>query len=191
MTIDSSNQNQSNGRTYFVLLLVIVSFLIWFTSSKYLSVHDSLTRRISTYEQCKLKVAQIKAWWELGEQSSSDVSTDGALNQAVEELATKSGVAQEQIASISPQQPIRENDTDFLKFTTIVKLDSVKLRQFAQLVSYLRNESNYAGKLQITSIRLDLPFRGGASMTPLKDAETWNVEFALTYLVYSPTVAKK
>lgn len=192
MKADSSAENSTNLKTYVVLLLVAVSFLTWFAGSKYLSARDSLVQRISTFEQCKLKVAQIKAWEEANGEDGPDAGSGGALNQAVEELSLKAGIAQEQIASISPQQPIRENDTDYLKFATVVKLDSVELRQFAKLLSYLRAESSYAGKLHVSSIRLDLPFRGTTiSTTRSKGKETWNVEVTLTYLVYAPSVAKK
>lgn len=191
MKTDSSTENHSNQKTFVVLLFVAVCFLTWFAGSKYLSARDSLTQRISIYEQCKLKVAQIKAWEDETGQDGDAGNSSGALNQAVEELSLKAGIAQEQIASISPQQPIRENDTDYLKFATVVKLDSVELGQLAQLLSYLRAESSYAGQLYVSSIRLDLPFRGTTSTTRSKGKETWNVEVTLTYLVYSPTVAKK
>ena len=191
MKTDSSTENHSNQKTFVVLLFVAVCFLTWFAGSKYLSARDSLTQRISIYEQCKLKVAQIKAWEDATGQDGDAGNSSGALNQAVEELSLKAGIAQEQIASISPQQPIRENDTDYLKFATVVKLDSVELGQLAQLLSYLRAESSYSGQLHVSSIRLDLPFRGTTSTTRSNGKETWNVEVTLTYLVYSPTVAKK
>ena len=181
MKADSSAENSTNLKTYVVLLLVAVSFLTWFAGSKYLSARDSLTQRISIYEQCKLKVAQIKAWEDASEQDGDAETSSGALNQAVEELSLKAGIAQEQIASISPQQPIRENDTDYLKFAKVVKLDSVELGQLAQLLSYLRTESSYAGQLHVSSIRLDLPFSGTTSTTRSKGKETWNVEVTLTY----------
>ena len=188
MNTNESTPTKNNARLHYLLFFLLLGGTAWFSGSKYMAAQQSLQERIASYERSAMKVAQIKTWGVSREESSLESRSDKTLNHAVEALAVKSEIAQNQIASIEPQQAVRENDTDFLKHSTVVKFDGVTLHQLAQLSVLLRSSKDNLGEIQITRIRLDLPFRAGQDTNVDQQREFWNVEVTLTYFMYSPNV---
>ena len=70
-----------------------------------------------------------------------------------------------------------------MEHATVVQLEGVTLAEFAQLSVNLRKLDASLGQLHLTTLRIDAPYRQDQQG---KNQERWNVEFTLTYFVYSP-----
>lgn len=119
------------------------------------------------------------------DQATLETHSERALARAVERCASQAQIEQEQIARIEPQPPRRLGDTPYMEHATVVQLESVALNQLAALAATLRNLDASMGQLHLTTLRIDAPYQHETISDKLK-AETWNVEFTLTYFVYSP-----
>jgi len=102
--------------------------------------------------------------------------------------ATKNVILQEALAAgrsaIQTGQEIGHALESTQEFPpTVVQLEGITLKQFAQLAVYLRKSDASLGQLHITALRIDTPYRQNQQQA---SEERWNVEFTLIYFVYSP-----
>lgn len=178
--------NQSTTTPFSVLELGGVALLaafLWFTYGEYASSHQQLVDRTTELAQCKSLVTEIKSLRKRPDQATLATHSARALAKAIEQSAAAAHITSSQIASIEPQTPRRTGDTPYMEHGTVVQLDGITLVQFAQLAVNLRNLDASIGQLNLTTVRIDAPYR-----QDLKNGsqELWNVEFTLTYYVFSP-----
>jgi len=103
------------------------------------------------------------------------------LSRRIEAAVRGAGVAGDDLASIEPDPSVRVGDTAYLEKPTTVQLREVTLQQLARLLCQLTQDG---GELRIKSLRLTAP-------PEEQTGNLWSVEFALTYLIYSPLPAPR
>ncbi len=161
-----------------VLLLAIGYSYTTFDSNR-----QHFLDRALELERSKGRARQIIQLRELPDQAERASHSTRAIAKAIEQSASRANIAPQQIASIEPQAPSRKEDTAYLEHATVVKLDDVSLKSLATLTNEVVQANASIGQLHITSIRIDAPYR---SASQDGTDELWNVEFILTYYVYSP-----
>ena len=116
-------------------------------------------------------------------QATLESHSERALARAIEQSASEVGIVQTHIARIEPQAVRRAGDSSYMEHATLVQLDSISLKQFALLADRLRKIDASLGQLHISTLRIDAPY---AQESDSQTTEVWNIEFTLTYFVYSP-----
>lgn len=173
-------------RAVSVLEVVAVSALVawlWLTYSHYSSNREQFQRSSAELTKSLSLAAPIKKLREKPDQASLESHSERALARAIEQSASEAGITQEHITRIEPQTPRRAGDTSYMEHATIIGLEGVTLPQLAHLATNLRQLDASLGQLHVTTIRVDTPYQ-----QPVEGQapESWNLEFTLTYFVYSP-----
>jgi len=161
----------------------LLAAFLWFTYSEYASSKQELADRSAELAMCTSFVAKIETLRARPDQAALASHSARALARAIEQSAAKAKITAKQIASIEPQSPRRSGDTPYMEHTTVVHLEGITLPQFAQLAVRLRKLDASLGQLHLTTVRIDAPYRQDKENA---STERWNVEFTLTYFVYSP-----
>jgi hypothetical protein len=100
------------------------------------------------------------------------------LNRKIAAWAQEAGIEAKGIARIEPQEARRVGDSQYLEQVTELEVLSAPLASVIRLAQ-LAEQSEDSPKL--TDLRLSPP-----RITAEDQAEVWNAEVALTYLIYSP-----
>ena len=161
---------------------LLVGFL-WFTFAEYATSKQELVDRSVELTTSTSLVTKIKTLRAKPDQAALASHSARALARAIEQSAAQAKITSSQIASIEPQSPRRSGDTPYMEHATIVHLEGITLAQFAQLAVNLRKLDASLGQLHLTTVRIDAPYRQDKKN---EATERWNVEFTLTYFVYSP-----
>ena len=163
------------------VLLLIAS--VWVTYAGMDSNRQQFLGVSSELENATRLARQIKQLRSKPDQATLESHSQRALAKAIEQSASEVGIASTHIARIEPQAERRAGDSTYMEHATLVQLETVTLKQLAQLANRLRQLDASLGQLHITMLRIDAPYQQSADS---QSAETWNIEFTLTYFVYSP-----
>ncbi len=166
-----------------LLVGLLLSGFVGFSYLQMTTSREDFTQASTELKKCLPLVSQIEKLRAKPDQATLETHPERALAHAIEQSAAKAGVTRDHIARIEPQTPRRAGDSSYLEHTTVVRLESVTLGQLAQLTTNLRQSDASLGQLHVTALRVDAPYQGDQ---PDQQAEGWNVEFTLTYFVYSP-----
>lgn len=161
----------------------LLAAFLWFTYAEYATSKQELIDRSVELTQCTSLVTKIKTLRARPDQAALASHSARALARAIEQTAAQAQITSKQIASIEPQSARRSGNTPYMEHATIVHLEGITLAQFAQLAVNLRQLDASLGQLHLTTVRIDAPYRQDK---PNEATERWNVEFTLTYFVYSP-----
>jgi len=162
---------------------VLLAAFLWFTYAEYATSKQELVDRSVELTKCTSLVEKIKSLRARPDQAALASHSARALARAIEQSAAQAKITSKQIASIEPQSARRSGDTPYMEHATVVHLEGITLAQFAQLAVNLRQLDASLGQLHLTTMRIDAPYRQDK---PNEAIERWNVEFTLTYFVYSP-----
>ncbi len=161
----------------------LLAVFLWFTYVEYATSKQEFVDRTVELTRCTSLVAKIKTLRTRPDQAALASHSARALARAIEQSAAQAKITSKQIASIEPQTPRRSGDTPYMEHATVVHLEEITLAQFAQLAVNLRQLDASLGQLHLTTLRIDAPYRQDKQN---EATERWNVEFTLTYFVYSP-----
>jgi len=153
---------------------VILVVLLGFAYGEYATSKQAFIDRSDELTTSTSSVARIK---------SLRARPDQATLASHSARALAPQITSKQIASIEPQTPRRAGDTAYMDHATVVHLEGITLAQFAQLAVNLRELDASLGQLHLTMVRIDAPYRQEQQN---ESTERWNIEFTLTYFVYSP-----
>ncbi len=162
--------------------VLLVGFL-WFTFAGYATSKQELVESTVELTSSTSLVTKIKSLRARPDQAALASHSARALARAIEQSAAQAKITSKQIASIEPQSVRRSGETAYMEHATIVHLEGITLAQFAQLAVNLRQLDASLGQLHLTMVRIDAPYRQDKKNAA---TERWNVEFTLTYFVYSP-----
>jgi hypothetical protein len=133
---------------------------------------------------CEARVPQILLLRKKPDRAAQQSSSQVTLAKTIEESATRSGLENSQVVSIEPQSPRRVGNTSYEEYATVVRVEGVTLSQLAKLAAAFRMQDAGSHPLEVSAIRLSVPFQSGQRGGERDEA--WNMELTLTYLVYSP-----
>ena len=166
-----------------LLVALLLVALVWVAYAGMAASRERFVGASKELASATRLVGQIKKLRAKPDQAALESHSQRALAKAIEQSASQVGIAQTRIARIEPQATRRAGDTSYMEHATLVQLESVTLKQLAQLAEKLRQLDASLGQLHITTLRIDAPYQQGVAT---QSAEAWNVEFTLTYFVYSP-----
>lgn len=164
-----------------VALLMVV--LVWLSYAGMASSRQQFESISAEQDKTSHLAHQIEQLRSKPDQATLESHSERALARAIEQSASEVGIVQTRIARIEPQAARRAGDSSYMEHATLVQLESVTLKQIAHLVERLRQLDASLGQLHITTLRIDAPYQQDAGS---QSAESWNIEFTLTYFVYSP-----
>lgn len=100
------------------------------------------------------------------------------LTPRLEAAADAVGLTEGSVIRITPEQPRRSANADYLERPTQIALRNVTMRQFVTLLHAVSGETP---GLSVQSLRLAAP------REPSGETERWTAEATLTQQIYSPT----
>lgn len=172
----------SRRQIEFLVTLVLI-ILVWFAYAGMASNRQQFAEASEELEQAARLAHQIELLRSKPDQATLESHSQRALAKAIEQSASEVGIKPTRIARIEPQAARRAGDSSYMEHATLVHLESVTLKQLALLADRLRQLDASLGQLHITTLRIDAPYQQDADSP---SAEAWNIEFTLTYFVYSP-----
>ena len=184
--MNARNLFQSSSPVQLAVAGAVVAVL-WWTYTTFETSRQQFWDLKAELQRSGRHSQQIMFLRDLPDQAKLASHSTRDIAKAIEQSAAKASISAHQISSIEPQAPSRKGDTVYLEHATVVKLDDVTLTSLATLTNELLKSSASIGQLRITSLRVDAPYRNRPQGN---DKELWNIEFTLTYYVYSPTSSK-
>lgn len=172
----------SRRQIEFLVTLVLI-ILVWFAYAGMASNRQQFAEASEELEQAARLSHQIELLRSKPDQATLESHSQRALAKAIEQSASEVGIKPTRIARIEPQAARRAGDSSYMEHATLVQLESVTLKQLALLADRLRQLDASLGQLHITTLRIDAPYQQD---TDSPSTEAWNIEFTLTYFVYSP-----
>ena len=124
---------------------------------------------------CRALAQQIDALRDQPAVASSEAIGVQELGQRLADAARKANLGDRRPRSVRPQSARRVGDSPYLRKPTDLALRGLSLQQTAAFLHHL----TAASKLTVQDLRLRTP-HGNIN------ADTWNAEATLTYLVYEP-----
>jgi hypothetical protein len=167
-----------------LLVVILLASALVFSLMRTLDLRQQYCDGLEDLASRRLRVPQITLLRLKPDRAARESRSQVALAKTIEESATRSGLKPTQVVSIEPQSPRRVADTPYEEYATLVRIEAVTLGELAKLAEAIREESSADHPLQVSALRVAVPFQTGKSTD--ESVEAWNVELTLTYLVYSP-----
>ncbi len=111
--------------------------------------------------------------------ATMEVKKEGELSSKLESLASDFGLPKGAITSIEPHAPLRIRSSNYDDRSTTVKMRNVTLQQTIQVMLGLDDGSS---EMRITELQFIAPRNSSTS----NGSDTWDVDFTVSYLLYSP-----
>ncbi|WP_442483032.1 hypothetical protein [Aeoliella sp. SH292] len=160
-----------------VIALSLVAACAWSLWYRW-TMENRLATELENLIACQKAARQILELRQQKQRALLKTKPSEELNRKIAAWAQEAGIEAKGIARIEPQEARRVGDSQYLEQVTELEVLSVPLAsviRFAQLAE----QSDDSPKL--TDLRLSPP-----RITAEDQAEVWNAEVALTYLIYSP-----
>jgi len=113
--------------------------------------------------------------------ATMEVKEEGELSSKLESLASDFGLPKGAITSIEPHAPLRIRSSNYDNRSTTVKMRNVTLQQTIQVLLGLDDGTS---EMKITDLQFS--FIASRSSSASNRPETWEVDFTVSYLLYSP-----
>lgn len=167
-----------------LLALSLLIAMLGLSGMRMLEYRQQYQEGLENLAAARVRVPQILALRKKPDRAARESRSQVTLAKVIEESATNAGIKPAQIVSIEPQTPRRVADTQYEEYATLVRIEGTSLAELAKLVVTLRGQGAGDYPLNVSSLRISVPFQ--ASKMHGESDEAWNSELTLTYLVYSP-----
>ena len=163
------------------LMIIIVGYL----GMRLHEAREAARQASGDLQACQLLADKIKRVSASPKKALEEQRSLDDLSSRIEQAATTAKLARGVIARILPQSDRRLGDSPYVAQPTRVECRDVGLRELVFFINELLSGDK---TLHATAIRLSTPL---SAANAKHDSESWNAEFVLTHVLYSPNSAAK
>ena len=157
-------------------LLIAACLFCWLERRALSSVRDTFATATHQLDQMRADVLSIQRLQEAPRAATSRTRPNEELLDQVQQALSSADIDRTKWHDSIPQPGVRVPGSDYKRLTTRLYFDSVTLRQLAAFVHHLQANDP---TLRIAGLNLT---------SPHSDRPDFDVEVAVSYLVYAPTI---